>query len=100
MGQYTKEFIKEKLSTDRQWIERGLVVLHNFQTQDEQKEKHTKYHNGVGFNGTDGVFLSKCAEWVKRGNRLSDYHLGKCKKKLPKYWRQIQILIESKQQPS
>lgn len=93
--EYTKEFIKQKLSTDRKWVERALVVLHDHQTLDEQQEGHTKFHNEVGFNGVDSRYLSYCAEWVKKGNHLNDKHFEKCSKKLPKYWKQIQFLIKS-----
>lgn len=92
---YTKEMIMEKLSTDRRWVERALVVLHDRQTLDEQQEGTTKFYNGVGFNGTDGRYLSYCAEWVKRGGHLNDKHFEKCSRKLPKYWKQIQSIINS-----
>ncbi len=91
---YTKEEIQEKLKTDLRWTERGLVVLHNRQTEDEQKSKDTYDRNGRGFNSVDGKSLSYCAEWVKKGNHLSGKHLEKVRRKLPKYWKQILELIE------
>lgn len=93
---YTKEIIKEKLSTDIHWIERALVVLHNKQTNQEQNKGTTLIHNDVGFNGVDGRYLSYCAKWVKNGNHLNEKHMRKCGEKLPKYWKQISNAIKEK----
>jgi hypothetical protein len=86
---YTEEFIKSKLSTDPRWIERGLVVLFNRQTEDEKNTQQTKWDNGMGFNGSDSGYLSYCSKWVLSGKNLNEKHLKKCGSKLPKYWRQI-----------
>jgi hypothetical protein len=90
---YTKEFIQSKLSTDVKWIERGIVVLYNLQTQDEKESTETKWENGVGYNSSDSRYLTYCAKWIMKGNKLSGQHLDKCSKKLPKYWKQIQSII-------
>lgn len=93
---YTKEVIQENLSTNPKWIERALVVLYERQTYDEKVTKETIKENGIGFNSSDSRYLSYCSEWVLKGNRLNGKHLEKCGKKLPKYWRQIKEIIESK----
>ena len=93
---YTKETVKEMLGKNPRWIERGLVVLHNLQTTDEQQEGGTIHHNNMGFNSSDSKYLSYCATWVKSGRPLNEKHLEKCGKKLPKYSRQILSLIGQK----
>lgn len=98
METYTKEFIQNKLSTDVKWIERTLVVLYEYQTEEEKEVGGTIMFNGVGFNGVDGRFLTKCSKWVINGRHLSGYHLDRCKRVLPKYWRQIQQIIRHRQQ--
>ena len=95
---YTKEEIKEKLSTDIRWMERGVVVLYKRQTADEQQIKDTRERNGVGFTGTDGRYLSWVAEWLLKGNHLSRHHIEKVGSKLPKYWRQIMEIIKENEQ--
>lgn len=95
--EYSKEQIKEFLKTNKSWIERALVVLHDRQTEDEQSSGETIEHNGRGFNGVDSRYLSYCAKWVKGKNPLNEKHMGKCGKMLPKYWKQIQELIKEKQ---
>lgn len=92
----SKEEIKLKLATDPVWIERALVVLHDLQTTQEQNLGTTIEDNMRGFNGLDSRILSYCAEWVKKGRHLNEKYLNKCKEKLPKYWKQISKIIESK----
>ena len=93
---YTKEYIKEKLSTDQRWMERSLVVLYRYQTEDEQESGRTSWMNNRGFNSSDSKYLTYCSKYVLNGGHLSGKHLVKCGKMLPKYWRQIQMLIEKK----
>ena len=93
---YTKEFIQQKLSSNRNWIERGLVVLYQRQTSEERQTKETISENGVGFNSSDSRYLSYCSEWILKGNHLNDKHLLKCSTKLPKYWKQIKDIIDKK----
>jgi len=93
---YTKEFIKEKLSTDVRWMERGLVVLFSRQTDDEKSVKRTRHLNGRGFNKSDGEYLSYVSKYILNGGKLSGHHLTKVSTKLPKYWGQILEEIELK----
>jgi hypothetical protein len=94
---FTKEVIKEKLSTDVRWMERGLVVLFNRQTEDEQDSSQTSHLNGMGFNGRDSQYLTYVSKYIISGGNLSGKHIEWVGKKLPKYWRQIQEEIELKQ---
>ena len=94
---YTKEVVQEKLATNVAWMEKALIVLYGFQTEDEKEEGGTKWENGMGFNGTDSRYLSWCAQWVLSGRHLSGHHVEKVGKRLPKYWRQILNLIEAKE---
>jgi hypothetical protein len=93
---YNKEVIKENLSTNPKWIERGVVVLYQRQTEDEKRSGNTIVDNKMGFNGSDSRYLSYCAKWVMSGNTLNEKHLKKCGKMLPKYWKQIMDIIKSK----
>ena len=94
--EYTKEQIKENLSTNLSWMERTVIVLYNRQTEDEKFSKETKHQNGIGFNGTDSRYLTWVAEYLLKGNHLSGRHIEKVGKKLPKYWRQVKELIEER----
>lgn len=84
-----KEFVKRKLSTDPVWAQKALLRIFEFQTLDEQKSRNTKYHNGVGFTGADGEFLSSLAVQLQKKRYLSNKQMVHVFKKMPKYWAQI-----------
>lgn len=95
---YTKEFIKDKLKNDTRWMERGVIVLYQHQTEEEKGCKQTIEYNNVGFNGIDSKYLTWVAEWLLKDSRnhLSGNHVKKVGTMLPKYWKQIQTLINKK----
>jgi hypothetical protein len=103
MSIYTKEFIQEKIVTDTRWTIRTLEVIFNRQTTDEQVNQQTSHKNGRGFTGIDGELLSSFHSQVQKNrlqNRLdllSEKQMNICKKKLPKYWKQVKEEIEEKQ---
>jgi len=84
-----KDFVKAKLSTDPVWAQRALLRIFEFQTLDEQKSKHTIYHNGVGFSGADGEFLSSLATQLQKKRYLTPKQMNHVFKKIPKYWAQV-----------
>lgn len=95
---YTKDFIKDKLTNDTRWMERGVIVLYQHQTDEEKGSKQTIEYNNVGFNGSDSKYLTWVAEWLLKDtrNHLSGNHINKVGKMLPKYWKQIQTLINKR----
>lgn len=95
--EFTKEVIKEKLSTDVRWMERGVLVLLGRQTEDEVGSSTTRVENGQGFNKIDVGYLTWVGKYLMGGRHLSGHHIDKVGKKLPKYWRQIQEEIELRQ---
>lgn len=98
-----KETIKANLSSNPRWAIRAIEVLYANQTATEKMVKFTEMKNGVGFNGTDAFILSAFAEQIARRRKynhtvlLSDKQLAIAFKKLPKYWKQIQNVINQKQ---
>lgn len=91
-----KNFVKSKLSTDPEWASQALLRIFEFQTLDEQKSKHTKYHNNVGFTGADGEFLSSLATQLLKKKYLTDKQMEQVFKKIPKYWSQV-VKISNKE---
>jgi hypothetical protein len=104
--------LREKLSKDDRWIARGLLTVYDHQTEDEQRSKETREHNGVGFTGIDGQILSNMADrLLRRGGRTAAHDLTKqfnlrsflsekevaiLRNKMPKYARQLLRLSENK----
>jgi len=52
----TSDTFKSAIQKDEYAIG-AMLILHSFQTPDEQQEFSTKYQNGMGFNSTDSVFV-------------------------------------------
>jgi hypothetical protein len=52
-------------------ITKAIVFLYARQTQDERRANMTKEHNGRGFTGTDGEFLSSVAKRLEAGLQLT-----------------------------
>lgn len=93
---YTIEQVRKKLATNRQWVERAIVKLYEFQTADEQQNAYTSDKNNVGFNAFDAKTLTYYATWIKSGNNLSGDFLAKAFTMVPKYAQQILNAIEAK----
>ena len=94
---YTKEFLKEKLSTNAQWAIRGMLAIYKYQTEQEQASEQTVEDNGVGFSGCDANILSSFAKQYKQWQRLSDKQMALVHKKMPRYAGQLLKIIEQKQ---
>jgi hypothetical protein len=96
MELYSKDVIKEKLSTDRRWIERAIAVVFANQTCGEQEAGATVCKNGIGFTGPDAELLTSFAKWLARGMHLTVKQLEIARHKMPKYHKQISEAIKAK----
>lgn len=67
----TVEVIREKLMTDDKWLARALVALNDRQTQDEQRDETTKYHNEKGFRPAHAKRGTGMAQFFKRQGYLT-----------------------------
>lgn len=87
--QWTKEEIKENITKDDKWMERGLVAIFNKQTADEQSSEATKHYNNIGFNKVDSKFMSSVAKFFIVNGYLSPKQKVVVRKKLLKYSSQL-----------
>lgn len=87
--------IKQLLETNDQMVVRSLVKLYECQTADEQVERETKHHNGVGFSAFDASILSSFAQQVKQNRRLSVKQMEIARKKLTRYSKQLTAIANS-----
>lgn len=72
----TKEFLKTKLAENPTLvIGRALVAIFNNQTAEERAHNTTKFHNGVGFTGTDGRIGAITAKYYLKHKRLEDWQI-------------------------
>lgn len=86
---YTKEQIKEKITTNQKWTERAVVALFNKQTASEQSVEVTHVSNGAGFNKPDSHKLTYYAKWVLSGKHLTGKFLEDAQKRIAKYASQL-----------
>lgn len=56
------EFIREKLKTNDMWMLKGLLVVFDNQTHDEQREESVRTHNGIGFTRADAEIMTSFAK--------------------------------------
>jgi hypothetical protein len=93
---YTKQDIIDLLTVNTRAIERAIVVLYTYQTQDEKTAGETREYNNVGFNRLDSGILSSFAEQINRGRRLTPKQLEIAKKKIFKYAGQLTNISNEK----
>jgi hypothetical protein len=103
---WTKEAVKELLTTNRWAVIKGVLAIYSRQTRDEQLQQATKYHNEVGFNGADSTILSSFAEQIQRwmdypDQRKYDFPLSikqfaVAQKKIVKYAGQLAEIANAK----
>lgn len=102
-------FIKDRLTKSDRWVGRALLTIHRYQTEDEQRDRVTKEHNGVGFSGIDAELLTSFVVQIKqKGGDTDAYDMSRpfklyrylsprqeaiLKNKIGKYAKQLERLI-------
>lgn len=97
MAEWNKESIQVLLATNEKALLRAIVKIFENQTTDEQISETTHHDNGIGFTGCDAHILSSFAKQIQKRGFLSPKQMVIAKRKMPKYWKQIQKLIKEKQ---
>lgn len=106
----TRETVLNAIETNDSACVNALIKLYARQTADEQQSERTAHDNGVGFNGTDGHFLSSLAKQAIDRRRarnageipahftdLSPKQIGAARKCLKKYARQLLEIAQETQ---
>lgn len=94
---WTKDEVRQMVTTNQLWTERAIVVLYDYQTDDEKSDEVTKHENNVGFSGTDAYILSEYARWIHARKHLTPKQLKLAQKRIGKYAGQLLRIINSKQ---
>ena len=81
--------IRVKMTTDDNWLFRGLLAIHSYQTADEKENKDTIYHNRRGFTKWDAKWMSACAELLLEGGSFSETMLATVRSRMRKYATQF-----------
>lgn len=98
MKKYTKAsqvaFIREMITTNKQWSQRALLTIFNNQTEDEKDTAETKHENGIGFNGNDAYLLTSFATSLQKYGSLTDKQMPYLFHKIGKYAGQLYNLSD------
>jgi hypothetical protein len=88
--------IERLIEDDDRFVEIVIQVLHGYQTEAEQRTRHTHEKNFAGFSAFDAPKFSRMAERLLEGERLSQSDLESCRHpmkngmpRLAKYRRQL-----------
>ena len=97
---WTKESIKDLLRRSDEAVERGILRIYSFQTDEEKYVGMTKTVNGKGFSKFDVEILSSFALQIRRGKHLTEKQMYKARPKICKYAGQLLEYIRSKSEES
>lgn len=79
-------------------VYRALLLIYNKQTYNEQRIERTEEHNKIGFNACDAKVLTDIAKRCKSYGRFaSDRQMQFVKKRISKYWKQLQEEIVNRE---
>ena len=94
---YTVNQIETWINKDYHNLIDAMTLLYKYQTDDEKKNRETKYANNVGFNKPDAAFMTgMCRIYEERGyDTYTDAQLATIKKCMKKYINQIMFYINS-----
>lgn len=92
---WTKEAIKDLLKRSDKAVERGILRIYSFQTDEEKYIGMTKTVNGKGFSKFDVEILSSFALQLRQGRHLTEKQMYKARPKICKYAGQLLEYIRS-----
>lgn len=87
-----KDYLQRLVRTNDKALMRAVVVIHDSQTEEEQRLGTSIERNGVGFTRWDVEEMSDIAVKIKRGSKLSDNEIVRARIVMPKYWRQLMVI--------
>ena len=94
---WTKESVKDLLRRNDKAVERGILRIFSFQTDEEQYVGMTKTVNGKGFSKFDVEILSSFALQIRRGKHLTEKQMYKARPKICKYAGQLLEYMRTKE---
>lgn len=93
---WTKEQISQLILEDNEAVYSALILLWEYQTQDEKKEEVSTHTNGRGFNYVDSTFLSSLVNFYTKAGFLTPKQLQFARKALSKYMTQLCNILNGK----
>ena len=94
---WTKESVKDLLRRNDEAVERGILRIYSFQTDEEKYTGATKTVNGKGFSKFDVEILSSFAQQIRQGRHLTEKQMYKARPKICKYAGQLLEYMRTKE---
>ena len=94
---WTKESVKDLLKRNDEAVERGILRIYSFQTDEEKCTGATKTVNGKGFSKFDVEILSSFARQIRQGKHLTEKQMYKARPKICKYAGQLLEYMRTKE---
>lgn len=95
--EWTKESVKDLLKRNDEAVERGILRIYSFQTDEEKYIGATKTVNGKGFSKFDVEILSSFALQLRQGRHLTEKQMYKARPKICKYAGQLLEYMRTKE---
>ena len=86
---YTKDDIKQILAGSDLAVMKGFIRIWQLQTESEKATESTMVHNGVGFSGYDGTWMTSIGNNVIKYGQITEGQLNAVKKMMHKYAGQL-----------
>jgi hypothetical protein len=83
------KYLRNKLSKDRKWALKALLVIYNNQDYEEKQTKQTINHNGLGFDKFHSNILSSFAKRIINKKYLTSKQMKVLYNTISKYSLQI-----------
>jgi hypothetical protein len=91
----TKHTVVHALMTNPRAVEKAIVMLYDWQTEDEQSSRNTKHDNRRGFNTAHAKIGSYMARWIKSGRQLTGSYVSQARQ-IALYYAGTQLLAAAK----
>jgi len=86
---WKKEDIRNLLIVRDDAVVRGMLVIYDLQTADEQNSEYTIEANGVGYSGAHAEIMTSFSKFYLKNNFLSRKQINIARRIILKYTRQL-----------
>lgn len=93
-----KAYLQQLLRSNDRALYRACVAIYRRQTAAEQLQGKAIEDDGKGFTKYDAPVLSRIAVDLLHGRPLSQRDYDTLRRAMPKYWRQLMVISQSKMQ--
>lgn len=87
--------VRHLIETNKDEMLKLMRKLFEYQTEDEQVSRTTKWQNAVGFNQADAGFLTGMSRIYDSTGKFTEGQINGIRKRMLKYAQQITILLNA-----